>query len=247
MSGSKLSAALIALPFALALTASPPVAGADAKKGTEAKGEAKKGGANRDPERRGTSAQADAVAQSALAEQLIEYGDRNKDALALITGAQIKARLGVQEGPADKKETKGGDPKSGKPGAQRDTSVAAVVARAKQYAGDRKDLIALADDIGKTRGAANGPRNGVTEVNARARDIFRVTFRGGEPAIVAISGDGDTDLDLHVLDEAGNVICRADGPGDDEVCRWTPRWTGQFRIEVHNLGSVWNRYRIMHN
>lgn len=246
MSHNKLSAALIALPLALALTVGGTVIAAETKAG-EVKGDAKQGGTNRDPDRRGSSPQADAVAQAALAEQLIEYGDRNKDALALITGAQIKARLGVRDGPAEKKETKGGDAKAGKPTSQRDTSVAAVVTRAKQYAGDRKDLIALADDIGKSRGAQGGPRNGATDVNPRARDIFNVSFRGGEPAIVAISGDGDTDLDLHVYDQNGNLICRAEGPTDDETCRWTPRWTGSFRIEVRNLGTVYNRYRIMHN
>jgi hypothetical protein len=50
-----------------------------------------------------------------------------------------------------------------------------------------------------------------------------------------------------VFDESGNRICVADSPGDDEICRWTPRWTGEFRIEVRNLGGVYNRYRIMHN
>lgn len=245
MNMKMLSAALVAAPLALALTTVVPSIAAE--KGGDAKSEAKKG-PNRDESKRGTSASADAVAQAALAEQLIEYGDRNKDALAMITGAQIKARVGVQEGKADVKETKGGDAKGGaKPTSQRDTSVAAVVARAKQYAGDRKDLIALADDIGKSRGAVNGPRSGVTDVLANATDVFRITFRGGEPAIVAISGDGDTDLDLIVYDEYGNRICVADGPTDDEMCRWTPRFTGVFRVEVRNLGRVYNRYRIAHN
>ncbi|MCW5605970.1 MAG: hypothetical protein KIT18_15620, partial [Burkholderiales bacterium] len=83
-----------------------------------------------------------------------------------------------------------------------------------------------------------GPKSATHTVEARVNDIFCVTFRGGEPAVVGISGDGDTDLDLVVLAENGNVICRADGPSDDEICRWTPRWTGLFRIEVRNLGSV---------
>lgn len=84
-------------------------------------------------------------------------------------------------------------------------------------------------------------------VRARTTDIFHVQFRGGEVAAVAISGDGDTDLDLYVFDRNGNQICRSTRSGDDEGCRWTPAWTGTFRIEVKNLGNIANRYRIAMN
>ncbi|MCX7962606.1 MAG: hypothetical protein N2653_13690, partial [Burkholderiales bacterium] len=83
--------------------------------------------------------------------------------------------------------------------------------------------------------------------NAFASDVFRVTFRGLEPALVGISGDGDTDLDLFVYDETGRLVCRSERPVDEEICQWVPRWTGVFRIEVRNLGRVWNRYLILTN
>ena len=84
-------------------------------------------------------------------------------------------------------------------------------------------------------------------VRAHRTDVFTVTFRAGETAMVAISGDGDSDLDLYVFDQNGNRVCGATGRGDDEVCRWTPRWTGTFRVEVRNLGAAANRYRIATN
>ena len=45
---------------------------------------------------------------------------------------------------------------------------------------------------------------------------------------------------VYLCRENGNLICRSTRYGDDEFCRWNPRWTGPFRIQVRNLGaSVW--------
>ena len=245
MISKKLAATLAAVPLAFALAVSLP--GHSAEKG----GDSKKG-TNVDKDKKTSSPQADAVETAQLADQLATYGDRKKDALALIMAAKLQAEVGVQAGKYERAAGKGsdkGDKKGAAPSA-RDNSVAGLTARAKQYAGDRKDLIALADDVAKagSRGASGGPKSGTFTVEAGATDHFRnITFRGGEPAVVAISGDGDTDLDLFVYDENNLLICRADGPTDDEICRWTPRWTGVFRVEVRNLGRVWNRYRIATN
>ncbi len=241
------TAALIATPLAFGvMVAGAQDKGAD-KKGAPAAATAEKKGDNVDKDKRGTSPQADAVARAALADQLARYGDANKDSLALITAARILQQVSAQETKADKK-SEGGDAKAGgKPA--RDPSVTAMLDRAKQYAGGRKDIIAMADEAAKSssRGASSGPRRWQEQVRGRALDYYNVTFRGGEPAMVAISGDGDTDLDLIIRDENGNVVCASQSAGDDEVCRWYPRWTGAFRIEVKNLGNVHNNYRAAHN
>lgn len=91
----------------------------------------------------------------------------------------------------------------------------------------------------------SGTQSSTTTVRARATDVFRVQFVAGEMAAVSIAGDGDTDLDLYVYDENGNEICRSVSTVDRETCRFRPRWTGYFRIEVRNLGNVYNRYRIV--
>jgi hypothetical protein len=246
MINKKLSALLATVPLALALAVSMP--GHSAEKG----GDSKKG-MNVDKGKKAGSAQTQAVELAALADQLATYGDRKKDAMALIVAAKIQSEVGVQAGKQERTAGKSpdkGDKKSGAAPQPRDTSVAGLTARAKQYAGDRKDLIALADDVAKAgaRGAVGGPKGATHTVEATAVDHFRnIMFQGGQPAAVAISGDGDTDLDLYVYDENNLLICRADGATDDEICRWTPRWTGVFRIEVRNLGNVYNRYRILTN
>ena len=49
-------------------------------------------------------------------------------------------------------------------------------------------------------GASGGPKHQVTTVRQLSSDTFEVTFRAGEQAIVVVSGDGSTDLDLFVYD-----------------------------------------------
>jgi hypothetical protein len=89
-----------------------------------------------------------------------------------------------------------------------------------------------------------GPSQRVDEVKAYATDVYRVTFYGGELARVRVVGDGDTDLDVYVLDEYGNEIASDTDYTDNCEVIWQPRWTGRFTIRVVNLGSVYNRYTI---
>lgn len=84
-------------------------------------------------------------------------------------------------------------------------------------------------------------------VNSRSVETFYEEFYGGEPAVVEVRGDGDTDLDLYVYDAAGNQICSGESYDDREVCVWTPRWTDVFTIRVRNLGSVYNHAVVTTN
>ena len=72
-------------------------------------------------------------------------------------------------------------------------------------------------------------------------------FRGGELAVIAVEGDGDSNLDLYVYDENGNLIASDTGTGDFCVVRFTPRWTGAFTIKVVNRGYRSNVYSLSTN
>lgn len=65
--------------------------------------------------------------------------------------------------------------------------------------------------------------------------------------MVIVNGDGDTDLDLYVYDENGNLMGKDIDYSDYCVVSWTPRWTGPFTIKIKNRGSVYNRYKIYTN
>ncbi len=106
-------------------------------------------------------------------------------------------------------------------------------------------VVALACLVAPAMGSpVGGAKYDVHTVQAYSTDVFNVKFYGNEAGAVMISGDGDTDLDLFVYDENGNLVGSDTDGSDDCVVRLNPRWTGTFRIEVRNLGSVYNRYEI---
>ena len=110
--------------------------------------------------------------------------------------------------------------------------------------------IDLANQPSDSRGRVAGPGLTRSRIEAGGRTTYQgqdTVFRGGEPAQVLLTGDGDADLDLFVVDELGNEVCRSEGPTDREYCSWTPRWTGQFRIIIVNSGSVWNSFALRTN
>ncbi len=218
--------------FALAVLISAP--------GMQVLGDDSKGTNATDPAP--SSPTSTAVESLHTAASLVRYGDANKDAFSLITAARIMQQVGSSPSRAEAVQPSPGENKPNT------LSIDAVLVRARQYASGRPDLLGLADDVAKSRsrGAADGPGFRTTVVNRRATDTFRVVFTKGEPATVAVSGDRDSDLDLYVLDENGSQICKDDDYTDQMICRWTPRWTGQFTIRIVNRGIA-NRYTIVHN
>ncbi|GAA5184539.1 hypothetical protein GCM10025771_38830 [Niveibacterium umoris] len=185
-----------------------------------------------------------AVDKIATAHALVRYGNANGDPLALITAAKIIKEAGTVESPA--KRT------GGKPGADKGRpdgySPDVILAHARELAAGRPDIIALADDVAKTgsRGRDRGPGRIHTVVGSGEVDSFDVVFTGGEPARILVSGDGDSDLDLYVYDENGNLICKDDDNSDDMVCGFTPAWTGKFNVRVRNRGIA-NEYVLITN
>jgi hypothetical protein len=93
-------------------------------------------------------------------------------------------------------------------------------------------------------GAVGLPVSHPDRVDAYSVNTYYIEFYGGEYAEVAIVGDGDTDLDLFIYDENGNFIGSGETYSDVEVVGFNPRWTGTFRVEVHNFGDVYNEFGL---
>lgn len=185
----------------------------------------------------------------AMAGQLAKYGYQTKTALPLIQAVEIYNRVGVADEAQPQAKTSEGEVGTTldkKPVVSHDP--AQLLADATTYAEGDKSLLALIDKAkGGTRGATTGAKRHTDTVNASATDTYEISFRGGEEAIVIVSGDGDTDLDLYIYDENGNLIDSDTDSTDDCVCTFTPRWTGKFRIKIKNLGRVYNRYVLITN
>ena len=205
-------------------------------------------GANDDPAGKGDVAKADEVSKHLLASQLIDYGNANKDALALVAAARI-----LKQSPArtvdPAKTTEGGEDTPDKTKAADPHTAAAALASARALAKQDPTMLGLIGDVEAMagRGRAAGPATHQDRVRAKATDEYEIVFSGGEVARLAVIGDGDTDLDLYVYDENGNDICKDDDRTDTMVCEWSPRWTGPFTIKIKNLGRVSNRYTMLIN
>jgi len=210
------------------------VAGAQ---GQEAK---KKGGPNVDRKSAETSPEVQAVDTMLAADTLARHALARRDPLTLIAAAKVKKELGAQA-----LKAKGDAETPDKPDAR---APDALLARARELAKDRKDLLALADDVAKAgaRGAVDGPKERYTVVRSMRTATFEIPFEGGRPAAVAITGDAASRLDLYVFDENKRPICAQEGPGDQAACRWTPIRTAVFFIQVKNYGIA-NAYRIWTN
>lgn len=190
-----------------------------------------------------------AVEELSLAYRLVALGDRTHDALAMIVAARIMKRHPVKTQKRTK-TTEGPPATKGLAGPENAVSTAdAALAKAREYAKGRKDVLAMIDDVAAatSRGRVGGPIRHLDRVRPRITDVFTITFRGRRRAAVAISGAGNTNLDLLVYDENGNLVCASTSGRDREGCAWTPKWTGKFRIKVRNYGYRHNRYWLLTN
>ena len=185
-----------------------------------------------------------------VAAELSKYGYANNDALSLIQAARLSKQAGFtrEDRKKDEVEEMRPAPEPGKKGGQVSLDPTKLLADAKAMADNDGVLLALIDDVNSNvRGAVGGPKYAYGRVEAGATDVYNISFRGGELAMVIVVGDGDTDLDLYVYDNNGNLVASDTDYTDDCVCSWTPRWTGNFRIKIKNRGRVYNNYVLRTN
>jgi hypothetical protein len=187
-----------------------------------------------------------------LASDLVRYGYAQQSALSLIEALQI-----MNENPTQPlKSERQGDVVnlSNKEGKKSTISLDynKILADAKEFAADNEVLTKLLAQIeadGQTagRGAVNGPSRHYDTVNGNSTDTYQVSFIAHYLAEIAVSGDGDTDLDLYVYDSNGNLIAKDEDYSDDCYVSWVPKWTGRFVVKVVNRGRLYNRYVILTN
>jgi len=236
---------VVTLVAALGLSIAPRGEAQD-KTGKEKKGanKAKGGGTTAK-----TSAATESVLETNLAYSLIHYARKHKSPEALLSAARIlasqpKARKSDVK-PETKRHTKEGE-EGKKADIKVDNSPKALIAEARKLTKSAKILAAI-DLIAKQiedvqRDPVDGPIRRFATVPAYSTHTWRIKMRGKEAFAVAISGDGDTRLDLYVYDEDFNYITSRVGPGDDKMVTHVPAWTGDFNIRVVNRGGVANRY-----
>jgi hypothetical protein len=174
-----------------------------------------------------------AINRLALATRLEHYGYAQADVTALTIAAKIRKSIGI----------------SGDDNAQ---AVARLLERAEEMAAGNPVLLLLVAEARDYRvrdlpvgsNAMSTLRHPVPSLGA---DRIVLTFRGGEPAAVHTVGADPVNLDLYVYDEYNNLVCFDDRVDEDAQCRWRPRWTGEFLLDVQNKASLETEYVLTSN
>jgi hypothetical protein len=73
---------------------------------------------------------------------------------------------------------------------------------------------------------------------------LKVVYVANKLAEFMLIGDGDTDIDVYIIDAKGALVTKDEDPeeyGSDLcVCRWTPTEEQEFTIRIVNRGKVYN-------
>jgi hypothetical protein len=180
-------------------------------------------GPNTDPAAKLDAAQSpalSAVERLALSDRLAAYGDRNGDPVALVQAAKIRKGTSAGKGNAHNSfEALLSRAEALAPG---NATIAALIADARNY--KSRDLPLVSAGVSALDKL----------IGRNAADRADLVFKGETPAVVYVQSPSAADLDLYVYDEYNNLVCSDEGTGSDAQCRWRPRWTGSFLVDVRN-------------
>lgn len=124
-----------------------------------------------------------------------------------------------------------------------------AITLARSLAGDDPDLQDLVYDLDAQlpRGRIDGASLARSDLAAGQSDIWQIAFFGESYAELAVLGDGDSNLDVVVTDEGGNLICADLSASDQTFCDFVPARNGFFTISVANTGARLNSYSLITN
>lgn len=183
-----------------------------------------------------------------MAGNLVQYGYDNYSATALAQAVELYNSVTVKLENIKKTSEGGVDT----PKDQRiNLDVNALLADARNFADGDEVTLAYIDKVEDATNASNatlgrydGPSETEECVLSNSIDTYRVLFRGREDAGVLVVGDGDTDLDLYIYDENGNLVDSNTDSTDVCVCSWRPYETSYYTIKIRNWGNVRNYYTM---
>jgi hypothetical protein len=207
---------------------------------------------------------AEDVAAIAQATELVAYGRGAKSVPALVTAAQLLfavspssegGRVSGEKTSQPLPASKGGSKEGTKSSATRPPTLdrAAILEEARAMAAGDAALLAMIDTeaarstAGGAKGLVGGPTCRVSRVGAYGDDVWTLNFRAQEPAAIAVSGDGDTDFDCFVFDQADDLMLADQSYLDECRFSWFTRYGGPFKLVIRNPGNVWNGYLLCTN
>ncbi len=104
-------------------------------------------------------------------------------------------------------------------------------------------LLALHD----IEAGSGDPKRWTRKIPKNSDVIYKIKFFANQDAEFAVIGDGGTDVDILVYDEAGKLVAKDDALTDLALVRWKPGKTQTFTIKVSNLHAEENTCVMGHN
>jgi S1-C subfamily serine protease len=90
------------------------------------------------------------------------------------------------------------------------------------------------------------PLTFVRQLSAKGRDAFKLTYEAGKgKARATVRSDGETALQIDVLDPSGNTVTTGEvGTGNHDLrsLTWQPAVSGTYTVRVRNAGGVGCEY-----
>lgn len=185
---------------------------------------------------------------------LAQYGYQNDSPTALIEAARIfgttQTQAGDCEGVSEVPQSEGAAKESGI-----SYDPQQLLADAKEMAGNDPEINALIKRTEQeikefaraTKGVVGGAEIIFGRVDSRSYNLYTFRFWGNELAEVGVVGDGDTDLDLYIYDQNGDLVVRDINYGDTCYCAWVPSRTSVYIVKVVNHGNVYNNFTLATN
>lgn len=175
-----------------------------------------------------------------LSQRVAAYGRANKDALSLVVAAQIYKSAGVK---LVERKAENAGPESG--AGDDGLNVASLLKEAREVSGNDETIVAIATDIetAATKGRVGGVLSSMGKVVAKGEQVHAMSFQGERRAEIYLSGGGQN-LMLEVYDQGGHKMCL---DVRENLCDFTPFWTGNFTVKVVNAGGGPVNYRLSTN
>jgi len=201
----------------------------------------------------------DTLKRGRLVYDLAIYGYKTKSALALTQAAELVISFGGKFQTLEPSQTEKGKGVSDTIKIKHLPVVEAnqLLKDARRFANGNVNIIAIIDKLEEdlvklqakpvTKGGLHGQLRLEGRVYGKSNNTYHLTMIGKEVAEIALVGDGDTDLDLYMYDEYGNLIIADEDNSDRCYVSFTPAWTGTFKVVVKNRGNFTNDYVLMTN
>jgi hypothetical protein len=186
-------------------------------------------------------AEVGAVGQLLAAQDLFALAQVQRDPLAALAAARLRAGISVT--------AVSRDPVAGSQGPALTLPDAAQMFDLAQRLSLDDDLAVLIE-VERVGAAVAAPWTVEATGAAIApleQDRWDLAFFAGALAEVAVLGAGTAVLDIRVTDAAGNLICQQLGPRDRLYCPFVPTENGRFSVLVSNPGGDLAPYSLFTN